>query len=153
MKPELRFISIKDINIGPRFRELFGDIEGLADSIKDKGVLQPVTVDTNLNLLAGGRRVQAAIAAGLTEIPALIRKVEGEIDTREIELVENVARKDFEWDERCRLTAEIDRLYKAKNIDWSGRKTAQLLDRSQSSVVRDLQLAEMITTFPELAKL
>ena len=80
--PKLQFLPIKNIKIGARFRDLLGDIESLTDSIKDKGVLQPITVDTNMNLLAGGRRLHAASAAGLTEIPALIRGIEGEIDAK-----------------------------------------------------------------------
>lgn len=150
---ELKHVPIANIKFDNRFRADFGDIESLTESIKDKGILQPITIDENFRLLAGERRLRAATAAGLTEIPALIRKPQGDIDAREIELLENIARKDFEWAERARLTAEIDRLYKEKNTDWSGRATAKLLDRSQSSVARDLQLAEHIKTFPELAEL
>jgi ParB-like chromosome segregation protein Spo0J len=46
-----------------------------------------------MRLLAGGRRIHAALAAGLTVIPALVRQVEDELDSREIELMENVFRK------------------------------------------------------------
>lgn len=153
MSGELRYISIDKITTDNRFRVDFGDLEGLTESIKDKGLLQPVTVDANLRLLAGERRLRAAKAAGLTEVPALIRTANGEIDAREVELLENIARKDFDWPERARLTAEIDRLYREKNTDWSGRSTANLLNRSQSSVARDLQLAQTITVFPELSTL
>lgn len=136
-----------------RFREDFGNLDDLVESIKEKGIIQPVTITPEFELQAGERRVTAARLAGLTIIPALIRPKQDDIDSREIELIENLVRKDFTWAERCKLTAEIDRLYKEKNIDWSGRKTAQLLDRSQSSVVRDLQLAEAIQTLPEIADL
>lgn len=136
-----------------RFRTELGDIQGLTDSIKDKGLIQPITITPDFELLAGERRVTAARAAGLLTVPALIREKKDEIDAREVELIENLVRKDWTWDERAKLTAEIDRLYKEKNIDWSGRQTAKLLDRSQSSVARDLQLAATIKSFPELAQL
>lgn len=146
-------VDIQKVWWDKRYRAEMGDIISLIDSIKDKGIIQPITVTPALELLAGGRRVTAGRLAGLTTIPALIREKADDIDAREIELIENLVRKDFTWDERARLTAEIDRLYKEKNTDWSGRATAKLLDRSQSSVARDLQLASTIEVFPELAKL
>ena len=134
-----------------RFREELGDIETLAESMKEKGVIQSITVTPDFELVHGERRVTAARLAGLTEIPALIRPHTDTIDAREVELMENLLRKDFTWSERCKLTAEIDRLYKEKNIDWSGRKTAQLLDRSAMGVSRDLELARAMEIAPELA--
>ena len=136
-----------------RFRDDLGDIDSLAESMKEKGVIQPITITPEYELLAGERRVTAARLAGLTEIPALLRPKEDEIDAREIELMENLMRLDFGWAERCALEAEIDRLYKSKNIDWSGRKTAQLLNRSQPAISRDLQLASYLEVMPELAEL
>lgn len=150
---KLSYIAIDKIIVPLRYRTDYGDIEGLAESIKEKGILQPLTIDTSFNLLAGGRRLRAATLAGLIEVPVLMRNAQGEIDAREVELIENIARKDFDWQERARLTAEIDKLYKEKNTDWSGRATARLLDRSQSSVARDLQLAEAMVTLPELGEL
>lgn len=146
-------VELEKIHWPHRYREDFGDLETLADTIREKGVLQPITVTPDFELLAGERRVRAAKLAGLTTIPALIRPKVDEIDAREIELIENTFRKDFHWSERAKLTDEINRLYKEKDIEWSGRKTAQLLDRSQSSVVRDLQLAESMAIIPEIATL
>lgn len=151
--PILRHVAIADINWDNRHRKNFGDMEGLIESIKLKGILQPITVSTNLRLLAGERRIRAAIEVGLVEIPALVRDIEGEADAREIELYENIYRKDFDWSERCKLVDEIDRLYKERNIDWSGRKTALLLDRGSMSVSRDLEMARNVKMFPELAEL
>lgn len=151
--PELRSVPLDKVWWNKRFRDDLGDIESLTDSIKEKGVLQPVTMTPDFELLAGERRVTAARAAGLTEIPALLRPKEDEIDAREIELLENLMRLDFSWAERCALEAEIDRLYKEKNLDWSGRKTAQLLNRSQPAISRDLQLAAYLEVMPELGEL
>lgn len=148
----LKQLNLDDVKVGERFRKDYGDLDGLAGSIKEKGLLQPITVDKSYNLLAGGRRVQACKLAGLTKIPVLIRPVTGEIDAREIELFENIWRQDFEWHERAALVAEIDRLYKSQNLDWSGRKTAELLNRGVTSVARDLELAKMVVVMPELAE-
>ena len=148
----LKQLDIASITWDKRYRADLGDIETLAESIKEKGILQPITVSTDMVLLAGERRVKAALQAGLTKIPALVRKVEGEIDLREIELMENLFRKNFTWDEQCALVMEIDRLYKAKDLNWSGRKTAQLLDKGVNSVSRMLQLARAVEAIPELGE-
>lgn len=152
---QVKFIKIADINEGQRFRKDMGDMTSLVESIKEKGIIQPITLGDDkgtLKLMAGKRRLTAAREAGLTTIPALVRPYQDEVDLREIELIENIAREDFTWAERCALVAEIDRLYHSKHLDWSGRKTAQLLNRGTSSVGRDLKLASAITRIPELAE-
>lgn len=149
----VKILNIADVKWDKRYREEFGDLEDLAASMKEKGVIQPITVSTEMKLLAGERRIRAATMAGLTKIPALVRKVDGEIDAREIELIENVFRKDFTWPEESALIQEIDRLYRTKNLDWSGRKTAQLLNKGVASVSRALQLARAVEVMPELAEM
>lgn len=149
---ELKFISIDQIKIGDRFRIDYGDIDDLAAAIVEKGVLQPITLDRELNLLAGGRRTTAAKMAGLDTMPCLIRDVDDRTDALEIELMENIQRKEMNWQERVALTAAIDELYKEGDEQWSGRKTAQLINKSIGGVSRHLQLAEAIAVAPELAK-
>lgn len=149
-KGKLKYLKLDEIIVGERFRREY-DVEDLAESIKDKGVLQPITVDQNLRLVAGGRRLKAAQDAGLKEIPALIRETADDIEYREIELIENIEREDLTWLERTMLVQEIDSLYKQKHgSSWSGRKTAELLSRSHGSVHRTLQLAKGLQIIPEL---
>lgn len=153
-KHKLKYVKLTDIKVSNRAREEYGDIEELMKSIEEKGVIQPISIDTEGNLLAGGRRYKAATELKLEEIPAVIRKVSSEIDSAEIELYENIHRKDFEWPERARLTQKIDNLYKQKHGSaWSGRKTAELLERSKSQVSRDLELAGALAILPELSSL
>lgn len=161
----LKILNIEDIAFDDRYREDLGNLDLLAESIKDKGILQPITVSTDMKLLAGERRLRAAKLAGLLKIPALVRKADGILDEREVELMENVFRKDFTWDEEAKLVAEIDRLYKEKHIawvpkegggmqpGWSGRKTADLLGRSVIDVSRKLKLANALTVMPELGEM
>jgi len=110
----LQHVKIADIIIGDRRREEMGNIDSLTEAIKEKGVLQPITLDTNLNLVAGGRRIAAAILAGLEDIPALIRETTGEIDHRECELMENVQRLDMTWQEEMESVEAINDLYNEK---------------------------------------
>jgi len=157
MSDKLKTLNIDSIILDERYRKDLGDISGLTESIKEKGVLQPVTVNQDMVLLAGGRRVTAAKAAGLTKIPALVRDQTSmeyaTIDTREVELIENAFRKDFTWDEQALLVAEIDRMCREKNQDWSARKTATLLGHNHAmNVSRSLKLAEALVELPELSK-
>lgn len=149
----LKILNISEIKCEARFRLDLGDLDTLVESIKEKGILQPITVDSNMKLLAGGRRLTASKKAGLTKIPALVRKSSDDIDALEVELFENIHRKDFDWAEEAACVAKIDSLYKAKNVDWSGRKTAQLLNRGVASVARALQLNKAIQNIPEIGTL
>jgi len=152
-KTELKKLRRGDINIGKRFRQDYGDMEDFAEGIKLHGIIQPVTVDQDLNLLAGGRRMQAAKMANLQWIPALVRLDTGDLDALEIELIENVQRKNMTWQETSKLVEAIDELHKKKNgTSWSGRKTAEVIGRSFGGVNRQLQLAKAIQYIPELAK-
>jgi len=94
------------ILVEDRAREELGDIDELAESIKLKGVLQPITVNQDGRLLAGERRLRASVRAGLTTIPVIIRESD-EVDALEVELSENIYRKDLEWQERVRLEEKI----------------------------------------------
>ena len=52
-------MPISDIKVGQRIRKDMGDLAGLAESIEDLGLLNPVTVDEDGRLLAGARRLAA----------------------------------------------------------------------------------------------
>lgn len=166
VKPELKMISISQIWWGDRYRDDLGDLSGLKASILEKGIIQPVSVcqvpvenegDSPYKLLTGERRITAIMELiregnkDLSDIPAIIRSVEDEADEREVELYENVFRKDFSWDERVKLVNEIDRLNKAKDSNWSLRKTADYLGCGVATVSRQTQLAAALEIMPELA--
>jgi ParB family transcriptional regulator, chromosome partitioning protein len=65
---------IDSIIVGQRFRRDFGDIEGLADSIKALGLLQPIVVTPDGRLLCGERRLRACRLLGLAEISVTVRE-------------------------------------------------------------------------------
>ena len=86
----------------------------LATSLREHGVLQPVVVRetvTGFELIAGERRWRAAKLAGLSRIPATIRKNVSDHDMLELALVENVQRQDLDPMERARgFRAMVDQL-------------------------------------------
>ncbi len=154
-KSVYRVVPFSKIIFGNRFRKEYEGIDDLALSIADKGNIAPMVLDTNLKILAGGRRYQAIEQLGWKEVGVLIRETDGELDAREIELFENVMRKDLVWQERVKLTKEIDSLYRKKYGDnhWSKKDTAELLGRSVGGVGEHLQLADALEIVPELEKL
>jgi ParB family transcriptional regulator, chromosome partitioning protein len=67
-------LPIDTIVIGERIRKDMGDIAGLAESIEDIGLLQPIIVTPDGLLLCGERRLRACKLLGWTEIPVVIIK-------------------------------------------------------------------------------
>ncbi|KXA95555.1 hypothetical protein AKJ65_01540 [candidate division MSBL1 archaeon SCGC-AAA259E19] len=72
----LEKIEVSKIKVGDRVRKDLGDIEGLARSIEDIGLLNPITVwrggDGTYNLVAGERRLEACKRLGWEEIEAIV---------------------------------------------------------------------------------
>lgn len=88
-------IPLATVNVGERRREEMGDIDALADSIRVNGLLHPIVVDDKGNLIAGHRRLEACKKLGWGMIP--VRRIEDVSPERlhELELRENLDRKDF----------------------------------------------------------
>lgn len=147
-----QLIPLHNIKVSGRFREDLGDIDSLANDIKEVGLIQPITVrpeGTGFKLLAGGRRFAAHEKLGLEKIECIIRKDKGIIDDLSIELIENISRKDMTWQERCRLEKEIyEQRRKAGN--WNMRKQAQEFDQATMTTQRSIRMAEALDMMPDL---
>ena len=83
-------LRISDVKVGQRVRDEFGDMEALAGSIKEHGLLHPIVVDSDYNLIAGCRRLLACERIGLTEIEAKVLEDISEKELRVLELEENI---------------------------------------------------------------
>lgn len=150
----IEIVPIKNVKVKDRFRKELGDLTELVESIKIKGIIQPITIDLKGELIAGERRLRAAELAGLSVIRAIRRKSADQEDKLEIELFENIHRKDFTWQERAALELEIFNVKKAKDPKWSNRRQAKEVhgEDAHSGVNRRLELASMIEHIPELGK-
>lgn len=126
-------------------RRVFGEeeIEELARSIRDHGVIQPVVVrrsrtgNDTFELIAGERRWRAAQRAGLTEIPVILRDVDDRA-ALELAIIENVQRSD--------LNAIEEALGYQQLIDEHGYTQADLGDvigKSRSHVANTLRLLKL----------
>lgn len=88
-------VQIKDIKIKKRVRKDLGNLEDLKDSMKIYGLMNPITLNSRYELIAGERRLQSAIQLGWTSINANIIDNLTEVDQLEMEIEENNQRKEF----------------------------------------------------------
>ena len=74
-------------------------MQSLVESIKNKGILQPLSIrkikNNKFELIAGERRYRAAIEAGLKTVPAYIINIKNEVEMMEYALIENIQRVDL----------------------------------------------------------
>lgn len=156
-------VKLSDINIPDgRFREDFGDIEELAESIKEFGLIQLPVLDEDMNIIAGERRIRACKYLNLEEIEVRILDNIEDLAKREMELEENIQRKDFTWQEEVRAKQELHKLKQEKHGakisghetegTWGIEDTAEELDQSLGSVSMDIKLANALEEYPELEK-
>ncbi len=120
-------------------RKTLGDLRELSESIKQKGVLEPLLVryvprEDCYHIISGERRYHAARAAGLRELPC-IEKIADDAETLELALIENLQRKDLTPFE------EAEGLYRlAAQFDYTHDDIAKKIARARSSVTETLSL-------------
>ena len=120
-------------------RKTLGDLRELTDSIREKGVLEPLLVryvprEDCYDIISGERRWHAAQAAGLREVPC-IEKIADDAETLELALIENLQRKDLTPFE------EADGLQRlADHFDYTHDDIARKIGRARSSVTETLSL-------------
>lgn len=103
-------VPIKDIKIKKRVRKDLGDLDNLKDSLRTYGLLNPITINSKYELIAGERRLQSAIQLGWTSINANIIDNLSEVEQLEMELEENNQRKEFTDDELMEGYKRLQRL-------------------------------------------
>jgi len=154
-------IHIKDIKIGNRQRETDEEhAVQLSESIKLHGLLQPIILDEEGTLIAGGHRLRALQILGMENliqgVHFLHRGALTEDERAELELEENVKRKDLTWQERCSAIAKIHAL-KCKQsalsfTEWGQSHTGDLLGVAQANVSYALQISKAIEKGDEQIK-
>lgn len=120
----------------------------LADSIRQYGILQPLSVQKagmgSYILVAGERRLRAAQLAGLDRVPCILVRVNEE-DSALLALVENLQRCDLHYIEEAAAIAKLIAMY-----GLSQEETARRLGRSQSAVANKLRLLRLSNDCIEL---
>jgi ParB family chromosome partitioning protein len=116
-------------------------LDELAQSIKENGVIQPITVrrvDTGFELISGERRVRASIHAGLTDVPAYILNVESDRGMLELALIENVQRENLNTIE---VALGYQRLLSECNL--TQEEVAKKVGKDRSTVTNFLRLLRL----------
>jgi ParB family chromosome partitioning protein len=152
-KPDSVFhIEIEKIRPNPyQPRKHFSeaDINELAESIKEFGVLQPIVVTkvvtqnshgTNVEyqLVAGERRLRAAQVAGIPRIPAIVRRVDGPKMKLELALIENIQRSNLNPMESARAYARFQ-----DEFGLTQREIALRVGKSRESVANTMRLLNL----------
>ena len=134
------FLPLRAVRPNPaQPRKIFREeaLQDLADSIRQHGVLQPLSVrrsGTGYELIAGERRLRAAQIAGLGEIPCIVMTMDDK-ESGLAAMVENLQRQDLDFIEEARgIAALMDK--------WaiSQEQTAKMLGKSQSAIANKLRL-------------
>ena len=103
-------IAVEDVLVRKRIRRDMGDIEALAESLKRYGQISPIVVSKKNILIAGGRRLEAAKSLGWRTINAVISETSGELEQLELEVEENIQRRDFSMEEVAEASQKMYRL-------------------------------------------
>lgn len=152
-------MNISDIIIKERQRKGILDVEDLASSIKRIGLIHPIVVDSEGVLLAGERRLTAVKQLGWVDVPVRRFNELNDLERKEIELEENIRRKNLDWQDEVNAKAELDRLKRELYGDghpgqpssgWRVKDTAISLGESVGNVSMDIQVAKALEKFPQL---
>lgn len=149
--------GIKSVKIDDLFASLYQPrkefnqeaLDALVNSIKEKGVLQPLLVRRNgdkYEIIAGERRWRASKLAGLTEVPVIEKELNNQ-EVLEVALVENLLREDLSAIEEAegynRLITEFSHTHDA---------LSQIIGKSRSYITNTLRLLQLPLTIQELVK-
>ncbi len=102
-----KILPINKIVVANRRREDFGNVEKLSESISKYGLFHPPVVDSDNNLIAGERRLRACKLLGFVEIPVRFYSELSDKERDEIELEENLQRKDLTSYEQSKTYAKL----------------------------------------------
>lgn len=140
---EFEIIPIEKIYANPNQpRKIFEKtaLDGLAQSIKENGILQPILVrqiGEKYQIISGERRYRASIQAGLESMPAVIRRMSEE-KTMLASLIENIQRQDLNPIEEARTLRDI-----ILNFGLTHDQLAEKIGRSRSALTNRLRLLQL----------
>lgn len=144
------FVPIENIVPNPYQPRKFFDeekIEELADSIREKGVLQPLIVtrqENHYEIISGERRFRAAKLIGLTEIPVIVRDAEPK-EVLELAIIENVQREDLDPIEEASAYQEL-----IEQFGYTQEDVALKIGKDRATISNTLRLIKLPAKIKEL---
>lgn len=141
-------IPVASVTVGDRVRTNFGDIDDLAASILEHGLIQPIVVTSDHRLIAGERRLRAHRQLGWETIKCVYLEVVDDAHRTILEATENIVRRDFTWQEQVLAIDKVHRLksteYALKSEAWGVRETGRMLNTAKSSIGRATFIASYL---------
>jgi ParB family chromosome partitioning protein len=117
-------------------------LQELADSIKEKGIIQPLVVVSNSDgtygLIAGERRLRASKLIGLESVPVILREVSGDDELLELALIENVQRQDLNPIEEAQAYEKLIEIF-----SYTQEQAAEKVGKKRSTVTNRLRLLQL----------
>lgn len=144
---KIKVSSIQPNKMQPRKKFSNEKLKELKDSIKEKGIIQPVVVrptDNGYELIAGERRFRAAKELGYENIPAIIKDV-SDADSLELSLIENIQREELNPVEEANAYMEL-----VEKFNFSQDEIAKAVGKDKSTVsnmIRLLTLPKLIQDY------
>ncbi len=119
------------------------DLQELADSIKEHGILQPLVVRRNeendgYELIAGERRFRASKIVGLSTVPVIVRDISDEHTLLELALIENIQRTDLNPIEEAEAFQKL-----IEKFSYTQEEAAKKLGKSRSAIANILRLLNL----------
>ncbi len=124
-------------------RKIFSQesLDELVESIRVHGIIQPLIVrrrDGNYEIIAGERRWRAAVRAGLTQVPVVVKDVEGDSPSLEMAIIENVQREDLNCIEEAIAYQQLIDEFKLSQED-----IAQRVGKNRATIANILRLLKL----------
>lgn len=139
--PVGRMVPIESVDPNPEQpRQAMGDLSELISSVGEKGIIEPLVVrqkGARYQIIAGERRYHAAVQAGLTQLPVVVRDVD-DTEMLELALVENIQRKDLTPFEESEALQSL-----GQRCGYTHEDLARRLGKSRTSITESLSLNTM----------
>ncbi len=132
--------QIRPNRFQPRLRFSEDELEALARSIKEQGIIQPLMVRMDggdFELITGERRLRAAIKAGLSQVPVIVKTI-SDADMLEMSIVENIHREDLNPMEEADAYHQL-----MTTFDLTQDQVATRVGKSRSAVTNFLRLRKL----------
>lgn len=152
-KESIRHVRLTEVEPNknqPRKKFDDAEIQTLADSIREHGLIQPITVrtivDGRYQIVAGERRWRACKMAGVSEIPIIVRELSDE-DTAKIALIENVQRADLNPIEEAAAYKQLIEQYGVTQ-----EAIAKMVGKSRSVIANSVRLLNLPEEVQDMLK-
>ena len=152
-KEKIEKVHLVDIIPNPfQPRKRFGEVkmEELVNSLREKGIIQPILVrpkDDKFEIIAGERRWRAAQKLELEEIPVIVRRDIDDAASLEISLIENIQREELNAIEEANAYQEL-----IDKFEYTLDKVGQMMGKDKTTISNSLRLLALSTEIKDLVE-